>query len=815
MRFSLSLKERFLAAFLAGTAATLFIAGVGYYALERSRRTARDTENLRLAGVRSMLLLSEKQIAIKLVERLLAGGRLSTKDRNELHDATAKAWNQADKAWRTYRQLPQTEDEVRLADEFAPAWNRWKDKHAELVALAQQQDDFPERKPSKNDPQTTELRQQLAETYQETLEPGRDAATILSQMTRANQDAGRRRIAAREACSRAAQTTIVLGVLLGLMTAMVLAWAMTRWINNTLSQIARALGSLAKGHFGHRLDASRDGAVAQVADAFNAAADAIQTAKTEMEEKASFHESVLDAIPHPILATDVHLNCTFFNRHAADLGGFDRRTALGKPCPWFHSGDCETERCALHQTKADGARATTECVLHALADHAFAVDAVPLRNAQGEVAGYVEMLCGVTAHKAHREYQDAQLQQLMDYLWRLDTGDLRLEMTAADDDTAGEDASRKTFAEIRRLMNHSADAMRAFVEDVDLLSLAIREGRLDVRANAAKHKGHYHRIVEGLNHAVASVAEPVRAASAVLAAMANNDFIQAIDAHWTGDYELLRGNVNTLAESVRATLTDIIETARQFDESSQLIARGAETLAHGATTQSSTVQEMSASLEQLARSIDEVKHSAAEADATARRTDSLAEYGGKAVEKSIEAMELIRAGSKQISEIIQVISEIADQTNLLALNAAIEAARAGRHGMGFAVVADEVRKLAERSNQAAAQISTLIRESNRRVEEGALLSKETGAALREIVVGVRETATRIGEIAATTVEQAANAREVSAAITIVAEVTEHAACGSEQMATSSEELGAQSNALRELVAHFRVRPTERNPVKRK
>ena len=89
-------------------------------------------------------------------------------------------------------------------------------------------------------------------------------------------------------------------------------------------------------------------------------------------------------------------------------------------------------------------------------------------------------------------------------------------------------------------------------------------------------------------------------------------------------------------------------------------------------------------------------------------------------------MELIRASSTQIAEIIQVISEIASQTNLLALNAAIEAARAGEHGMGFAVVADEVRKLAERSNQAAGEISSLIKESTIRVQEGAQLSEETG-----------------------------------------------------------------------------------------
>ena len=290
----------------------------------------------------------------------------------------------------------------------------------------------------------------------------------------------------------------------------------------------------------------------------------------------------------------------------------------------------------------------------------------------------------------------------------------------------------------------------------------------------------------------------------VVSAAAEGDLTRRVTVEGDEAIDELAAGIDKMLRDLSQIIGQVTESAAQFNEGSRVIAESSQTLATGAQSQSASVEEMSASVEELTRSIEAVKGNAENANDAASDTNSLAKTGGSAVGKSIEAMELIRTSSDQISEIIQVISEIASQTNLLALNAAIEAARAGEHGMGFAVVADEVRKLAERSNQAAGEISSLIKESSQRVEEGARLSEETGKALKQIVNGVESTAKMISEIATATVEQANNAQEVSTAIQGIAQVTEQTAAGSEEMASSSEELGAQSSGLRDLVSRFKT-----------
>ncbi|MBE7507880.1 MAG: chemotaxis protein [Planctomycetia bacterium] len=262
--------------------------------------------------------------------------------------------------------------------------------------------------------------------------------------------------------------------------------------------------------------------------------------------------------------------------------------------------------------------------------------------------------------------------------------------------------------------------------------------------------------------------------------------------------------LDQMISSLRHIIMQIIEAAEQFTDGARVVSEGSNLLSDGAQTQSANVEQMTASIQSLVKMIEGVAQNVRDVDQIAKDTSQRAVAGGEAIEKSIKAIKLIDKSAEQIAEIVGVISDIAAQSNLLALNAAIEAARAGEHGRGFAVVADEVRKLAERSSQAAKEITTLIKESTQRVKEGAELSHQTGKVLMMIIEGVEQSATGIGMIARATQEQTSTAAEVNTGVQNISSITESNASAAEEMANSSRVLSGQAEQLKELVGAFNI-----------
>ena len=180
-----------------------------------------------------------------------------------------------------------------------------------------------------------------------------------------------------------------------------------------------------------------------------------------------------------------------------------------------------------------------------------------------------------------------------------------------------------------------------------------------------------------------------------------------------------------------------------------------ETQTAASTNQSSsTTHELSVSLRQISRRMQELRRIANQAEEEGK-------IGSDIVIESNQMMEQIEESSSQIEHITMIITDIAEQTNLLSLNAAIEADKAGDYGKGFAVVAEEVGELAERSNQAAQQISDLIRQSDINVKEGKEVINRTGEFLEEMIKQVRMIATEVNDLVNAITEQDIGTREVA------------------------------------------------------
>ncbi len=176
--------------------------------------------------------------------------------------------------------------------------------------------------------------------------------------------------------------------------------------------------------------------------------------------------------------------------------------------------------------------------------------------------------------------------------------------------------------------------------------------------------------------------------------------------------------------------------------------------------QGESVVKVTDAVDKIEKAVEKMTEVAANSMEFGKGVLQAATDGAGSVNATVEGMRAIAESSDQISEIISVITEIAEQTNLLSLNAAIEAARAGIHGKGFAVVADEVGKLAQRSSEAAKEITQLIKDSTSRVAEGSKLTDDSQLALEKIAEGGKVNMDAIEEISKTTENLALGTREV-------------------------------------------------------
>jgi methyl-accepting chemotaxis protein len=341
-----------------------------------------------------------------------------------------------------------------------------------------------------------------------------------------------------------------------------------------------------------------------------------------------------------------------------------------------------------------------------------------------------------------------------------------------------------------------SQSMEAVVSDVGEVVTAAAAGDFSARLQIDHADEQMQKLVSGINEINAVVDSATSEFARALSAVAGGDLTARVDSAYRGKFAELKGAINDTVDRLSSTVRTIQTTSADVGLAAREINMGADDLSKRTEEQASSLEETAATTEELAASVKATAQASRQAAAIATEAMEAAQNGGAIAGQAVDAMSRIESASQKISDIIRVIDDIAFQTNLLALNAAVEAARAGDAGKGFAVVASEVRTLAQRSSEAAKDISGLISSSNLEVGEGVKLVRQAGDALSQILGASQKVAATIAEISAASGEQASGIDEMS----------QQNAALSEQSAASAASLSDRIGQLNDLVAAFKTGP---------
>ncbi|MEK4031423.1 methyl-accepting chemotaxis protein [Pseudobacillus sp. FSL P4-0506] len=304
--------------------------------------------------------------------------------------------------------------------------------------------------------------------------------------------------------------------------------------------------------------------------------------------------------------------------------------------------------------------------------------------------------------------------------------------------------------------------------------------------------------------------------------------------------------VNSNIKQVAATSEELSASAEETSRATEQISGAIQEVASSSEKQVSSAVESAQAIDEISRGMDQAASSIQSMKNLTAAANEKASIGNTVVIQTVDQMNLVQDSttksstvvnalgekSREIGQIVELITQVATQTNLLALNAAIEAARAGENGKGFAVVADEVRKLAEESAHAAGQIRDLIQEiqteadkavrsindSTTIVQDGIKMVDQTGEAFRDIVQSIEQMAAEsqgvsviVEQVNSSSQNMVGMAKNISNVveqstgnIQSIAASAEEQNAAMEEVSSSAEVLSEMARELKEVISRFKA-----------
>ncbi|GAA6135839.1 methyl-accepting chemotaxis protein [Oceaniserpentilla sp. 4NH20-0058] len=333
---------------------------------------------------------------------------------------------------------------------------------------------------------------------------------------------------------------------------------------------------------------------------------------------------------------------------------------------------------------------------------------------------------------------------------------------------------------------------------------------------------------------IRGILKPINATNAILNDMAQGqgDLTLRVDIHTQDEIGQMAQNFNAFIDKQSQMIKLIANATDELSEEAKNTALATQKTEKAIQTQNDETHTVASAITQMAATSQDVAQSAESASDSTKGANAEAQQGRSTVDQAIQGIRTlsdeveestntinkVKSDSENIGTVLDVIKGVAEQTNLLALNAAIEAARAGEQGRGFAVVADEVRTLAQRTQDSATEIESLIVALQSATDKAVTTMEENRTSVGSSVDNITEAgnslsniAEMIGtisdmniKIAAASEEQTAVANEISQNIVNIQDTSNQSTQNISEISVSSQKLESLSYELKKLVSQFKV-----------
>ncbi|WP_108061523.1 methyl-accepting chemotaxis protein [Poseidonibacter lekithochrous] len=349
-----------------------------------------------------------------------------------------------------------------------------------------------------------------------------------------------------------------------------------------------------------------------------------------------------------------------------------------------------------------------------------------------------------------------------------------------------------------KTITKSINEENELINDVKDVVNSVGEGHLSRRISKDSSTKSLNELKELINEMLQKlecfVGNDINQLAKVLESYANYDFRARLDDNANGE-------IGKEIISMNKMITDMLRSNQKdgltLKNSSEQLTRDVNILNQNAIKQTESLDETTNAIKDISQTISSTNQKASEMSNISSYTKESANKGKNLASKTATSMDDINDKVSAINEAIAIIDQIAFQTNILSLNAAVEAATAGEAGKGFAVVAAEVRNLANRSADAAKEITNLVESATLKTKEGKKISDSMIEGFNELEEKINETNQLIDDVTNAAKEQDSKMRFIGDIVDRLDSYTQE----NTQIAQKTNQIAIETNKIASEVVH--------------